>query len=141
MLSVPELQLQVTEQRRSASGRGTVLLAEDEAAVRALVKRVLIRAGYLVLEAADGREAAQVWREHSAEIDLILTDLIMPELGGRTLIAQLLVERPSLRFLFMSGYTGDGCDHRDLESGGSNFLEKPFAPGDLIQKIEAILLT
>lgn len=139
MLSVPELQLKVTEQRRFQALRGTILLAEDEASVRALVKRVLVRAGYVVLEAADGREAAQLWREHASEIDMILTDLIMPEVGGRNLIAQLLVDRPNLRFLFMSGFTGDGCGSPELEAGAFNFLEKPFGPAKLVEKIEEIL--
>ena len=123
---------------RDASGVRTVLVVEDEDAVRKLVARVLERRGYQVLVAADGTEALDVVEEHGGALDLVLSDLVMPEMGGRELAARLGETRPELPILFMSGY------EEDLASGagselGQNFLPKPFTPRALAEKVAETL--
>jgi two-component system, cell cycle sensor histidine kinase and response regulator CckA len=120
-----------------APGRGTVLLAEDEPAVRQLARRVLARAGYTVLEAEDGQAALETAERASPALDLLLTDLIMPRMGGRELARRLREERPTLRVLYMSGYADSD---RELElSSTEAFLEKPFNPVALTAKVDALL--
>jgi two-component system, cell cycle sensor histidine kinase and response regulator CckA len=117
-------------------GRGTVLLAEDEPAVRQLARRVLARAGYTVLEAEDGVAALETARS-DPRVDLLLTDLIMPRMGGRELARQLRADRPGLRVLYMSGYADSD---RELElSSTEAFLEKPFNPMALAAKVDELL--
>ncbi|HET6229853.1 MAG TPA: PAS domain S-box protein [Longimicrobiaceae bacterium] len=117
----------------------TILVAEDEAAVRSLVRRVLQREGYTVLEAADGREGLRVAREHAGPIDLVVTDVIMPVMSGRELADQLAVARPGVPVLFMSGYTDNVIASRgDLEPGVA-FLAKPFGPDELAARVRDIL--
>lgn len=127
------------EQPVTSQYKATILLAEDEAAVRALVKRVLVGAGYRVYAASDGVEAAALWRNHASEIDLILTDVVMPQMGGRGLVTELTRERPDLRVLFMSGYTADAIVHHKIETNSINFIEKPFSPANLLEKVASIL--
>ena len=133
------MQMQVNEPKPSAPQRATILLAEDEPAVRALVQRVLTNAGYRVLPAGDGVEAAKLWREHADEVDMILTDVVMPQMGGRGLVNEVLRIKPDLRVLFMSGYTEDAIVHHDIEQNAINFIEKPFSPARLLDKIQEIL--
>ena len=116
-------------------GSGTVLLVEDEAAVRATARRHLERHGYTVLEARHGADALLVWRDHQARIDLVLTDLRMPEMGGRALVAQLRVDAPDLPVVYMSGYPDQGS----VLSDGAHeaFLEKPFSGATLLAAVGA----
>ena len=133
------MQPQANEQPLPGEVRATILLAEDEAAVRALVKRVLMNAGYRVLAAADGVEAALLWRDHADEIDMIVTDVVMPQMGGRGLVNEISLIKPDLRVLFMSGYTADAIVHHNIETNAINFIEKPFSPAKLLEKIANIL--
>lgn len=133
------MQMQIKEQQAPMEYRATILLAEDEPAVRALVQRVLTNAGYRVLPAADGREAATLWRAHANEVDMILTDVVMPQLGGGGLVNELLLSKPDLRVLFMSGYAADAIVHHKIERDAINFIEKPFSPAKLLEKIQEIL--
>ena len=122
----------------SRSGSETILLVEDEDQVRAIVEQVLHRRGYRVLCARDAREAILVAEEHSGEIDLLLTDVIMPHASGRELADQLLAKHPSMRVIYMSGYT----DTVVLDHGvGSSvaFLQKPVTPQTLNRKVRAVL--
>ena len=118
-------------------GSETVLLVEDESAVRSLAERVLARAGYAVYSAADGAEALALVDRIPA-IDLLLTDMVMPGIGGRELADQLRAASPELRVLFMSGYTADELI-RDARRSAGDFLEKPFTPVQLTRAVHAAL--
>jgi CheY-like chemotaxis protein len=109
-------------------GTETILLVEDEIAVRAVIRRMLETLGYTVLDAVDGRDALRLAAEHTGRVDLLLTDVVMPELNGRALAERLAERWPRLRVLFMSGYTDDEILRRGLAQSGSSFLEKPFTP-------------
>jgi PAS domain S-box-containing protein len=107
-------------------GSGVVLITEDEDTIRALSRRILEREGYTVIEARDGREAIRVAAGYPSRIDLLITDMVMPNLGGSELFAHLRLLRPDLRVLFVSGYTDEDLIRRGLEDAGSAFLQKPF---------------
>jgi PAS domain S-box-containing protein len=117
----------------------TILVAEDEPGIRALVRKILRRQGYRVLEAADGEEALRTMREHSGSIDLLITDVMMPGLGGRGLASHLREQRPETKLLFISGYTGETPLHvADLPPGAA-FLQKPFTLGSLLDRVKELL--
>ncbi|HYN44247.1 MAG TPA: ATP-binding protein, partial [Thermoanaerobaculia bacterium] len=118
---------------------GTVLLAEDEPAVRMLVREALVRGGFRVLEAEDGEEALAVSRGHDGVVDLLLTDVVMPNLGGKELAACLLVERPGIRVLFMSGYPNDARELGALAGSTGDLLRKPFSLKELVERARAAL--
>jgi PAS domain S-box-containing protein len=120
-------------------GAGTILLAEDEPAVRRLVVTVLQAQGYTVLEAGDGREALAVWEAHGPAVDLLLTDLLMPHVGGNELAARLRQRRPGLPVVFMSGYTDDEQIRAALLTGEAPLLKKPFRTADLIRQVRQAL--
>ncbi|MDB4893094.1 MAG: sensor protein [Gemmatimonadetes bacterium] len=123
-----------------ASGR--ILLVEDEVAVRRSVRRILEREGYTVLEARHGADALLVWHEHDAAIDLLITDLRMPELGGRELMAALHAIKPDLPVIAMSGYPPDvGTAPLEIwnTSGHTRFLAKPFSTEVLLSAVEHLL--
>ena len=111
------------EPRADLTGSATLLLVEDEEAIRAFASRALIAKGYRVLVAASGVEAAEIFAERGDEIDLLLTDVIMPELDGPSLVRMVRAERPDLKVIFMSGYA-DGASVDEL--GHAQFLPKPF---------------
>ena len=121
------------------NGSGTILLVEDEAPVRALARRVLEQAGYTVLEAADGLEGARVAEEFEGAIDLLLTDVVMPNLGGRSLAERLRAKRPALPVLFISGYPEGELERGDITGDGASYLEKPFSPQLLRETVRAAL--
>jgi two-component system, cell cycle sensor histidine kinase and response regulator CckA len=124
---------------RTDSGE-TVLVAEDEDAVRALTVRILRKRGYQVLEARDGRNAIEVAEQFAGSIRLLVTDVIMPRMGGRELSESLARVRPEMKVLFMSGYTDDQLLQRGvLQNGSGNFLEKPFTPEALANKVREVL--
>jgi two-component system cell cycle sensor histidine kinase/response regulator CckA len=124
---------------RVISGSETVLVAEDEDTVRAVVARVLRRQGYSVLEARDGDEALRMCREHIGPIHLILTDVIMPQVSGAQLAQQSGVLRPESKVLLMSGYTGGELERRGVVAERVAFLQKPFTPAELAQKVREVL--
>ena len=120
-------------------GSETVLLVEDDDAVRTLAARILERYGYTILQARHGREALDLARRHPEGIQLLLTDVVMPEMGGRPLAAQLSAQRPELNVLFMSGYTAGEIDRRGELDPDVTFLPKPFSAQSLLTKVrEAI---
>jgi CheY-like chemotaxis protein len=125
----------------SPRGAETILIVEDEAAVRRMAARALAAQGYAILEAENGAEALEVLARGGGPIDLVLTDVVMPLVNGRELGERLSVERPGLRVLFMSGYTDDDIVRRGLLRPGSPFLQKPFMPGDLSRKVREVLDT
>jgi len=124
--------------RDERRGTGTILLVEDEPAVRKVTGAMLRQRGYDVLE-ADGAEAARrLCREH-ASIDLVLTDVVMPTTNGNSLARELRAERPGLKILFMSGYTDDAITQHGVLEPGVDFIEKPFTAERLAAKIRDIL--
>jgi signal transduction histidine kinase/ligand-binding sensor domain-containing protein/CheY-like chemotaxis protein len=120
-------------------GHETVLLVEDEPLVRDIAKSALSDQGYQVLEAEHGEEALVVAREHGADIAIVLTDVVMPKMGGRELVEQLRRERPAIRVLYMSGYTAAGIDEQDVVEPGTAFLRKPFALAEMLGKVREVL--
>jgi two-component system, cell cycle sensor histidine kinase and response regulator CckA len=116
----------------------TILVVEDEAGIRGLIRRILGRQNYEVIEASNGRQALEIARQHPGKIDMLLTDVVMPEMGGFDLANLLLKERPDLRVLFISGYTGlAGFDPSQLPAG-SGFLQKPFTLNALLAKVREV---
>jgi PAS domain S-box-containing protein len=126
---------------RDATPRGseTVLIVEDEGAVRDVVRRVLTAQGYTVLEAAGGAEALAVAARHPARIHLVLSDVVMPNMNGRELVEQLRAVRPGLRVLFMSGYDDDAIAQRGVPAPDTAFIEKPFTIDALARRVRAVL--
>jgi CheY-like chemotaxis protein len=122
-------------------GRGseTILLVEDENAVREMTQAVLQRRGYTVLSACDAAQALRIARDNIGRIDLVLTDVIMPGMTGPQLVAQLRCEQPDLPALFMSGYTSDSVLRDDVATGDAFFLQKPFSTGALAAKLRQVL--
>jgi PAS domain S-box-containing protein len=116
----------------------TVLVVEDEDAVRALTCELLRRRGYQVLEAAHGIDALSVAAAHGGRIDLLLTDIVMPYMNGRDLAVQMAVLRPATKVLFVSGYTDHVAARQEL-AAGAPFLQKPFTPDALARKIRSVL--
>ena len=116
----------------------TILVVEDEAGIRGLIRRILARQSYEILEASNGRQALELARAHSGQIDMLLTDVVMPEMGGFDLANELIKERPEVRVLFISGYTGlSGFDPTQLPAG-SGFLQKPFTLNALLAKVRDV---
>jgi DNA-binding response OmpR family regulator len=122
-----------------ARGSETILFVEDEQSVRELVRQYLGSTGYSVLEAADGVQALKVAAEHSDQIHLLITDVVMPHLSGPDLATQLGASRASLKVLFISGYTDDTVFRHGVLEGGVAFLQKPFNLKALAAKIRELL--
>ncbi|HEX7119683.1 MAG TPA: PAS domain S-box protein [Longimicrobiales bacterium] len=120
-------------------GTETVLLVEDDAVVRKLVREALASLGYSVLEAESGEAALAISAAHSGPIELLITDVVMPGAGGRQLAEQLASTRDELRVLYMSGYTDDAIVHHGVLDEGMSFLQKPFSPEALGRKVRAVL--
>jgi CheY-like chemotaxis protein len=120
-------------------GTETVLLVEDEEAVRSLGRHILAGCGYTVLEARDGAEALQVFQQHPGPIDLVVTDVVMPRLGGRELARRLACLSPGVKVLFLSGYTDDAVGRDGIPEAGVGFLHKPFSPAALAGKVREVL--
>jgi two-component system, cell cycle sensor histidine kinase and response regulator CckA len=120
-------------------GRETILLVEDEDSVRVIVSAVLRRQGYNVLEAATPRAACEVFNEHASEIDLLLSDVIMPEMNGPALAQRLVGLRPELRILFISGYADLSTPFEMDSSHNVSFLSKPFQASVLTERVRQML--
>jgi two-component system, cell cycle sensor histidine kinase and response regulator CckA len=116
---------------------GTILLVEDEAAVRGLARRILAHKGYRVLEASDGAVALRLAAGHVGEIDLVLTDVAMPVLGGRGLVEELRELSPGMRVLFMSGYPREEVFPDKADE--TPYLQKPFTSETLIAEVSSAL--
>jgi two-component system cell cycle sensor histidine kinase/response regulator CckA len=117
----------------------TVLLVEDEDLVRQLTREILLRNGYRVLEAADGVEALRVVTQYQGEIDLMVTDVVMPRMSGNELVGHALPLRPDMRVLYVSGYSEEAIARHGQLTEGIELLSKPFTPGVLTAKIRQIL--
>jgi PAS domain S-box-containing protein len=119
-------------------GTETILLVEDEAAVRALARRMLVTQGYRVLEAGGGEEALRLAEAHRP-IHLLLTDVIMPGMSGRQVYEAVLSRQPAIRVLYVSGYTDDVIDQHGVDDRRVHFLQKPFTASQLDEKIRSVL--
>jgi PAS domain S-box-containing protein len=127
------------DRRRLPGGTETLLLVEDEAAVRSSARRLLERQGYTVLEARHGADALRIVEESGRRIDLVVTDLVMPEMGGKELAERLRTHRPGLKVLFMSGFTEKAIAAGGVMPPNTGFVEKPFTVEQLMRRLREIL--
>jgi CheY-like chemotaxis protein len=130
--------------RHAQTGSGetaaTILLVEDEPTIRGMAGMYLERNGYCVIPAADGVEAMTLWEKHEKEIDLVLTDLMMPgDVNGQQLVQRLRVDRPNVKAIFMSGYTSDLLDEKTFLGRNANFLPKPYRLNRLAEMVQDCL--
>ncbi|MEO5820543.1 MAG: ATP-binding protein, partial [Vicinamibacteraceae bacterium] len=123
----------------SVAGHETLLVVEDEPMVRAISVESLEMLGYRVLQACHGEEALEVARAHSGAIELVVSDVVMPIMGGPALVQRLRIERPHIKVLFVSGYTDDAIVRQGVLEPGVEFLQKPFALAALARRIREIL--
>jgi two-component system cell cycle sensor histidine kinase/response regulator CckA len=124
--------------QQAAGGTETILLAEDEEAVRDLVKTILEQSGYTVLEAADGVDAVRVGERYHGDIHLLVSDVVMPQMGGPELAGRLILRRPSLKTLFLSGYSDEAINAHGIGEE-TDFLQKPFKPAELAARVRQVL--
>jgi PAS domain S-box-containing protein len=124
---------------RPKGGEETILVAEDEEPLRKLVSKILNRAGYTVLLAANGEEALQLYKEHAGSVDLCLLDMVMPKMGGKAVYDTLKQQYPGLQFLFTSGYNTAAMDKDFVLQKGIQLIQKPCSPHALLNKIRQIL--
>ncbi len=122
-----------------SSGHETILLVEDESVVRQVTKDTLEEFGYTVMEAIDGDEGVRVFRENQQSIQLILCDLIMPHKNGKEVYEEVKKIRPDIKVIFMSGYTADIIERQGILEKGIDFISKPTATFELLEKIRAVL--
>jgi two-component system, cell cycle sensor histidine kinase and response regulator CckA len=120
-------------------GTETILLVEDEEGVRALARHVLQMCGYTVLEASHGGEALRLAERHQGPIHLILTDVVMPGMSGRLVAERIGALKPGIKTLFTSGYTDDSVVRHGILETETHFLQKPYTPAAVAQKVRAVL--
>jgi CheY-like chemotaxis protein len=124
---------------QAGSERETVLLVEDEERVRIATRRILEKRGYRVLEASSGPHALSLVAQHPAQIHLMVTDVVMPEMTGPELAAKLASERPAMKVVFVSGYANNAGVRQAAASSGSAYVQKPFAPDALLRTVREML--
>jgi PAS domain S-box-containing protein len=124
---------------RARGGTETVLVAEDDQTLRKLAARILESARYTVLLAADGKEALDVFEKHTADIDLLFLDVVMPKMGGKAVYDLLRRQHPRLRFLFSSGYRSNAIHTEFVLKAGIDLIQKPYAPDALLRKVREVL--
>jgi PAS domain S-box-containing protein len=127
------------EESNAPRGTETILLVEDEDVVRGLTRKILMQAGYNVLDARSGDEAIRLCTAHAGSIDLLLTDVVMPEISGKEVADRLLELRPSIRVLFMSGYTDEAIVQHGVLDANVKFIQKPFTWLALTRKVREVL--
>jgi CheY-like chemotaxis protein len=126
-------------QAARAGGQPTILLVEDEEAVRAAAGRILVTAGYRVLVAASGAEALELFAQSPHPVELLLTDVVMPQMSGRALAEQLTAQRPDLKVAYMSGYLDDILGQHGVLPADLKFIGKPFAAPELTRLVTEVL--
>jgi PAS domain S-box-containing protein len=127
------------EDFQTTGGHETILLVEDDSSVRELTREILENAGYRVLEAANGSEAIRIFQQHQEEVELLLSDVVMPRMSGRDLLNRLQDQKPGLKAVFMSGYTDNAIVHHGVLEKHTHFIQKPFSPSTLLQKVREAL--
>jgi CheY-like chemotaxis protein len=127
-----------SDDEASLRGSETILLVEDDALVRALTRTLLGQAGYQVLEAENAEAALALAARHSAVIHLLLTDVVLPRVGGRQLADQLCAQRPETKVLFRSGYTNDSILRHGVVDSAVELLQKPFTRVSLLRRIRSM---
>jgi CheY-like chemotaxis protein len=125
--------------QKTARGSETVLVVEDAQSLRELASELLKDNGYAVLEAANGADAIQLVERHQGLIDLLLTDVVMPGMGGRQLAERLMPRLPKMKVLYMSGYTDDAIVHHGILEPGIALIQKPFTAESLTRKVREVL--
>jgi signal transduction histidine kinase/ActR/RegA family two-component response regulator len=135
----PEPEPQEAATVQAAPATETVLLVEDEEQVRNLTRTMLARQGYRILEASSGGDALRMAREHPGSIDLLLTDIVMPQMNGVELAREMHAVRPQIRVLFMSGYTDNALVEEQFLTSGVGFIHKPFTSAALQKKVRQAL--
>jgi len=133
------LRQSVSRPKIRSRGTETILLVEDETALRRIVGEMLTRLGYTIVEAPDSRSAEKLAADYEKPIQLLLTDVVMPELGGRELALRLKAVHRELKVLFMSGYADDTIVQQGVLEAGAAYLQKPFTPDALASKIREVL--
>src|SRR5437867_3063424 len=123
----------------NVEGRETVLLVEDEPVVRELAAFTLQERGYTVFEAANGEEGLRIAKEKNGNIDLVLTDVVMPVMGGKEMADAIRASHPQTRILFASGYTEDALGHHGVLQPGVAFLQKPYLTATLARIVREVL--
>ena len=121
------------------SGRGTILLVEDERAILEMVSRMLEELGYTIMMANSPAEALNISEKYDGEIDLVITDVVMPVMNGRDLVRELLGRRSGLKYIYMSGYTENIISEQDTHEMGVQFIHKPFTQKELAEKVRVLL--
>jgi two-component system, cell cycle sensor histidine kinase and response regulator CckA len=129
----------MSPQPPTISSTETLLIVENEAAIRNLLQMALRKNGYTVLAAESGREALDLVSTHSGPIHLLITDVMMPDIDGPELVRRLSAIRPETRTLFMSGYMDDALGEQGVLPSSVNFIQKPFSPSTIAQKVRDIL--
>ncbi len=127
------------ESKRALQGSETLLVVEDESVLRNLLRRILGNHGYTVIEAANGEEALQQLEQHQGEVHLLITDMVMPSMGGEELVERLKRSGKELKVLFMSGYTDTPVTEKHLIEPGLAFIQKPYTPNEILQKVRQVL--
>jgi len=130
---------EIKEPAPLARGSETVLLAEDDKAVRMLIKITLERCGYKVIEAADGEDAVNKFMENQDSIELIILDVIMPRKNGKEAYNEIRKARPGIKTIFTSGYNKEIIHKKGILEEGLNFVSKPVVPHELLKKIRSVL--
>ena len=123
----------------SSEAQGTILLVEDEVAVREATKRMLRKFGFSVVEAKNGQEAIKAWEEADSAIDVVLTDVVMPTMGGAALVKALRARQPGVRVVFMSGYTQGALQASAVDEARTRFLPKPFTADQLVRTLRELV--
>jgi PAS domain S-box-containing protein len=127
------------EEYEGLGGTETILVVEDQEEVRAVVTQILTRRGYAVLPARDGNEAMQIARSYNGRIDMLITDVVLPGMSGREVAVQFHSERPGVPELYMSGYTDDSVVQQGVIEHSVAYVQKPFTPMKLLQKVREVL--
>jgi two-component system cell cycle sensor histidine kinase/response regulator CckA len=129
------------ERRNGCPASGTVLVVEDEGGVRQALQRILTTNGYTVVTAANGADALELFAARREDIDLLITDLVMPAMGGRELARQCCALRDTLKVIYLSGYTRDSLLSQQTFEDGTEFIEKPFTRDAILERIARVLRT
>ncbi len=137
--ALPQEEPREPERTAPAGGGETILLVEDDDAIRKISHIVLESAGYRLIDAADGEEAVEKFRERGGEVDLLLLDMIMPGKNGKEVYEEIERLKPGIRVIFVSGYTAHQTTREAASLPDTELLLKPVSPRDLLQKVRAVL--